>query len=103
MAPKTERTLGDLLFVFRDDSVARLTMNFFVVLNEDTIVKDRHPGRRDQLVSIKLWRLQDDLQGLPLTWRTRDVYQGRCLTVDGSALAIRIQLLVKGVEDLDLE
>ena len=61
MASQTERALADLLFVFWDDSVARLTMNFLVVLHEDSIVKDGHSGRRDQLISIKFRRLQDDI------------------------------------------
>ena len=65
-------------------------VDFLIVLYQNAVVEEGDPGRREQLVTIKFSGLKDDIKLLPFTGRTRDVYQGRRLTVDGSALAIGV-------------
>src|SRR5678816_1310441 len=89
--PKRQRTFGQLLLIFRDDSVAGFAMNFFIVLHENAIMKDSNSGRLQQLVSVEFRRLQNDIESLPFPGRTRDIHQGRRLAVNGSALAIGIE------------
>jgi len=103
MPPKGKRTSTDFVFVFGDDSMTGAAMDFFIQLDEHSVLEDGYPRRRDELVSFEFRRDKNHIIGLPLSGRPRDIHQGRGLAINGAACAIRIDLLVERIEDLDFK
>jgi hypothetical protein len=102
MSAKPERPFADLLSVFRQDSVAGFTVDFFIELGEHAVVDHRHMRRRQQLVTVEPRCNEHYIEGVPLTGRTAGIDQRRCLAVDRRTLAIGVDILVEGIEDLKL-
>ena len=53
-----------------------------MVLDENTVVEDRHRCRFGDLIAITLRRMEDDVVALPLLGWPADVDQGRGLAID---------------------
>lgn len=80
----------------------RGTLNFYIVLDEDAVVKDGDTSKMDEFsVLIEFGGMENDIVALPFARLTRSVDERRILAVNGRGLAIGISFIVVGIEDLN--
>src|SRR5262245_28141589 len=89
------------MFVFRDDAMAGLAVDFFIKLHQYSILEDGYPPGGKKLFAIELWRQKKDVECLPFAGRTGGVDQRWRLAVNGSTSAIGINFFIERIEDLD--
>ena len=77
--------------------------NFFVVLNEYAVMKDRQARGLEQIAGIvKARTAERGVERLPLPGRARGVKERRVLAIDRSGLSVGVSIGPVGIEDLQL-
>ena len=78
------------------------SVEFYVVVDDDTIVNDMEfRASGDFTFFVKDWAVECDVVGLPFAGFTAGINEGFGTTVEGSALTVRIGLVLVAVEHLN--
>ena len=78
-----------------------LVVNLVIQVHQHAIVQHGEAAGFDYFAVLHHGDGEKDVEGLPFSRRPGNVNQGRRLAIDSRALAIRVNLLVVGIEDLD--
>ena len=101
---KLDRAAIDAVIIRRRLEPVGSTPELFVILNENSVVDDREPGRLEQLaVVIEPGTAKGDVIGLPLARGPRRVGERRILAVKGAGLAVGVGVGMVRVDDLNFK
>ena len=86
---------GAVRFIDGGVFVSRFAQKFRVILNEDSVMKNRHVTRLDySAMFIEAWSVVDDVVGLPFARLATGVDEGWLGLVERCCLTIEIRLVI---------